>query len=192
MTDNRLVFLCPFKAEARLLLGIFPDCKAISETEWQFKHGRVICCNGAGAGPLLQTMVRLSNPAGVGGIVLFGAAGALTRGLTIGQVFAVDSVHYQGDSLAINAPHGFAAAGQVTVDKPVEAVSEREALFQQTKASIVDMESYYFVKQAREGHSAHAIIRFISDTPERCFHPDNLKQAQKELQGLRKKLLNIF
>ena len=82
-TDPQTLILAPFKAEARLLAAILPDCRQSDAASWSFKGGRLATANAAGGAPLLALLDSELTQASYRRIILFGAAGALAPGDSI-------------------------------------------------------------------------------------------------------------
>lgn len=192
MADKKILFLCPFKAEAKLLTSILPDCRAIDNTHWHYKYGQVITWNGSGQAPLMQAVASINDPGQFSRLVLFGAAGALDPEYTIGQVFTCESVHYQQCTIQLDPPPDFVSTKQITVDQPALTGEARDSLFQNTGSRIVDMEGYFFAQQMQSLQLKFAIIRFISDTATQPFALPFSKLIKLELIKYRNNFFNLF
>lgn len=172
--------------------AILPGCRATSATHWHFNNGQVITWNGSGQTALSQALACIDNLDQFARLVLFGAAGGLDPELTVGQLFACESVQYQQHTVKTGHLEGFADARQITVDEPVITREAREDLFQKTSASIADMESYFFADQMLSRSVKIAIIRFISDTATQPFKLPFPEQVKLELQKYRQKILDLY
>lgn len=189
--DRRTLVLAPFKAEAKLLAGILPDCRYSDGSSWDFSGGRLVCANAAGCEALLKLLNQALAEAGYSRTVLFGAAGALAPNLETGQVF--HCIHLLNSSHSIEMPVSpdLLPATLLTVDKPVTRADERKQLFAQYGATLVDMESFYFAEALAEKGISGAIIRFVSDTERQPFALPFLDSVKKGVTKCRRQIINI-
>lgn len=166
------LFLCPFKAEAQLLTAVLPGVKLQSSCHWQFNGGEIFTWNAAGPKRMLTALSSLKNLPDFSNLVLFGCAGALDPTLQIGQLFSASSVEFDQQKIMLNPATGLAAAGVVCAKEPVTEAEERLRLFSSSGASIVDMESFFFVHFVQKflptGRNIF-VIRFVSDTASTPF-----------------------
>lgn len=167
--DMPALILAPFKAEARLLAAILPDCRQSDAVSWNFKGGRLVTANAAGATALLALLDRELKQTGYRHIILFGAAGALAPELQVGQLLCCNRLFYAGCQLELPTLPDLQLAAIVTVDQPAITRDDRTQLATKHNASLVDMESFFFA-EAMQGRGLNgAIIRFVSDTAEQAF-----------------------
>jgi len=167
--DLSVLILAPFKAEARLLAGILPDCRQSDAASWFFKGGRLVTANAAGGDPLLALLDRELAQASYRRIILFGAAGALAPELQIGQLFCCNKLFYAGRQLELPTLPDLPLAAIVTVDQPAITRDDRTQLATKHNASLVDMESFFFAEAMQGRGLDGAVIRFVSDTAGQQF-----------------------
>ncbi|PKL43400.1 MAG: hypothetical protein CVV41_10095 [Candidatus Riflebacteria bacterium HGW-Riflebacteria-1] len=168
-SERKTLILSPFKAEARLLAGILPDCRQTDATSWTFAGGRLATANAAGCAPLIALLERELARAGYLRVILFGAAGALTPDLQIGQLFCCNTLIYGDRKLDLPNTTDLPTAAIVTVDQPATTKESREQLATKHNASLVDMESFFFAEALQGRGLSGAVIRFVSDTAEQAF-----------------------
>ncbi|PKL48955.1 MAG: hypothetical protein CVV42_08140 [Candidatus Riflebacteria bacterium HGW-Riflebacteria-2] len=168
-TDPQTLILAPFKAEARLLAAILPDCRQSDAASWFFKGGRLVTANAAGGDPLFALLDRELTQASYRRIILFGAAGALAPELQVGQLFCCNRFFYACRQLELPAPADLPPAAVVTVDQPAITRDDRAQLAAKYDASLVDMESFFFAEAMQGRELNGAVIRFVSDTAEQVF-----------------------
>ena len=191
-TDPQTLILAPFKAEARLLAAILPDCRQSDAASWSFKGGRLATANAAGGAPLLALLDRELAQASYRRIILFGAAGALAPELQIGQLFCCNKLFYAGRQLELPTLPDLPPAAIVTVDLPASTRDERAQLAVKYKASLVDMESFFFAEAMQGRGLDGVVIRFISDTAEQAFVLPFPQAISKNIGKLRQQLLRII
>ena len=132
---------------------------------------------------LVGVACRLQKP--VRPVISFGFAGALTCGLTIGDIIdATKVVDKNGTVLWEGNPLGVVNAYTGTVvesDHIVNSAHERARLHIQSGADIVDMESGIYAR----GGLLRGCVRIVSDTPsERLFSLRVVKFGPKALAAL--------
>lgn len=186
MTAKTRVFLCPFRAEAKLLTSVLPDCRSIDSNHWKFKSGEIFTWNGAGGEKLQSALQGFAGLHNFDRIVLFGAAGALAPNLEIGDIFSVSTAIYDSRRVEIAPATGFLAAETVTVDAPVLAAADRQALFSQTGAVMADMESFFLISGLPKLAAKLEVIRFISDTAAVPFSLPFSDKIKKSVCKMRK------
>lgn len=182
MTGKFTLFLSPFKAEARLLAAILPDCHAKGNQHWQFNGGEIFTWNGAGPEKMFAALNSFADLAKFSRLVLFGAAGALNPILKIGQLFSASSARFEQQEIEATALTGFGPAKIVSVKEPVMAAEKRLLLFSQSGAAIVDMESFFFIEKFQNTDCEAYVIRFISDT---ASTPFKLPFSEEIIQQMR-------
>ncbi|MDD3146774.1 MAG: hypothetical protein PHD82_05685 [Candidatus Riflebacteria bacterium] len=187
-----VLFLCPFKAEATLLLSILPECKAKNSQHWQFKGGEIITWNGSGPEKMSAAMNSFIGLHNFSRLVLFGSAGALDPDLKPGQIFSASSVKLADRQIKLPCLQGFAAATALTNTRPVFAADERLELFSRSGCQLVDMESFFFVEKFHRSEQQVSVLRFISDTAELTFKLPFAKEIQQQVLHSRKMLLTIM
>lgn len=188
--DCQVLVLVPFKAEAKLLAAILPDCRQSDSHSWNFADGRLACANSAGGEALLKMLSQELAKASYNRIILFGAAGALAPDLEIGQVFYCNRLLNGDRSIEMPVLPDLPAAVTLTVNEPVTSADEHKQHFAQYGATLVDMESFYFAEALADRDLAGAIIRFVSDTERQPFvlpFPDSIK---KGITGCRRQIIN--
>lgn len=181
MTADRKLIVCPFIAEARMLLAVLPECRKIAADSWQNKDYLIKVLNGFGEKPVVDFFASEFKESSVlnDQIVLFGSAGALAPDLEPGQLFVCDSMKFDDlfITLSVDAAdknlttHSktIEITSQITVREAVFAPNDRAALHAKTGAAIVDMESYFFAREAIKLGIKPLVIRFISDTADFPF-----------------------
>ncbi|HAE40351.1 MAG TPA: hypothetical protein DCG57_17210 [Candidatus Riflebacteria bacterium] len=179
--ERKALILAPFKAEARLLAGVLPDCRQADATSWTFADGRLATANAAGCAALIALLEHELAQASYLRVVLFGAAGALAPELQIGQLFCCNTFVYADRKLNLPNTTGLPTmtdlpakvdlptAAIVTVDQPALTKRDREQLATKHNASLVDMESFFFAEALQGRGLPGAVIRFVSDTAEQAF-----------------------
>jgi len=166
---SQLLILAPFKAEARIIAAILPDCRQSATSGWDFSGGRLATGNASGRDALFLLLNKELSGINYDRIVLFGAAGALAPGLEIGQLFNCNRFIHADLKLDLPVSTALPTATVVTVDQPVVANEARCQLNTSFNASIVDMESYFFAAAMHEKSQNCAVIRFVSDTASTPF-----------------------
>jgi nucleoside phosphorylase len=193
--DLPVLILAPFKAEARLLAGILPDCRQSGAASWSFKGGRLATANAVGGAALLALLDRELAQASYRSIILFGAAGALAPELQIGQLFSCDTFFYANSQLELPAPPDLPdlpPAAVVTVDQPAITRDDRAQLAAKHNASLVDMESFFFA-EAMQGRGLNgAVIRFVSDTAEQPFALPFPRAISRNISELRHQIIRAL
>lgn len=181
------LFLAPFKAEAKLLASILPNCKLASDdsfpNRWTFKGGEIISWNSAGAEALLKAIERI-NFDKFSSVILFGSSGALAPDLKLGEVFSCTEImDFAGRSIKLSGLKKMLCAKLLTSEKPVETSEGRNRLYEKYKADLVDMESFAFAQVAiGDGICPFLsyVVRFVSDTQDKAFNgkfPDEIRAA---------------
>lgn len=186
MTAASILFLCPYKAEARLLLQLFGNYKQIDRNRWGCGTRQILTWNASGPAALQTVINHCGDLHRYTHIVLFGAAGALKTELAIGQLMTADTVILDQEKLPVKPVAGFAATSIVTAPHPVISAEERQSLFTFSGAAIVDMESYYFVKICGNARIPCSIIRFVSDTAAIPFKLPFAPEIFQNLQNSKK------
>ncbi|NLF96498.1 MAG: hypothetical protein GX569_07150 [Candidatus Riflebacteria bacterium] len=167
--DLPVLILAPFKAEARLLVAIMPDCRQSDAASWFFRGGKLVTANAAGGAPLLALLDSELTQASYRRIILFGAAGALAPEQQLGQLFCCNRLFYADRQLELPPLPDLPTAAIITVDQPAITRDDRAQLAAKYGASLVDMESFFFA-EAMQGRGLNgAVIRFVSDTAEQPF-----------------------
>ena len=169
ITDQAALILAPFKAEARLLAGILPDCRQSDAASWVFKGGRLATANAAGGTALLALLDRELAQTSYKLTILFGAAGALAPDLQIGQLFCCNRFLNAGRQFELPPLPGLPSTAVITVDQPAITRDDRAQLAAKYNASLVDMEGFFFAEAMQGRGLAGAVIRFVSDTAEQAF-----------------------
>jgi len=168
-SESRLLILTAFKAEARLLAAILPDCHQSGSGRWEFAGGKLASGNAAGREALLGLLNKELAELNYDRIVLFGAAGALAEELELGQLFICNKFIHADMKLDLSITAALPAATIVTVDQPVFSKEARMQLCNASTASLVDMESFFFAMAMHEQSRSCAVIRFVSDTASTPF-----------------------
>ncbi len=202
------LFLVPFKAEAKLLTSIFPNCKAITDSEfpnhWTFKGGEIISWNIAGKTAMRDTIEKIGLYEVFSSVILFGSCGSLSPNLKLGQIFSCKTVKDTNKSIfELPVPEVFENKDLLCTDDLILVNSERKRLWEEYNCHIVDMEGAVFAGFAHKGYfgKAHTyIIRFVSDNYE-CsapINPDSKKftgkfqpEIQQEIIKHRRLLLKL-
>ena len=96
-------------------------------------------------------------------VVNLGFAGALDPSLEVGQVLEFAHVMNEaGDRLALDGA-GEPGATLLTVDRVIDSVGEKQALYEQHGAEAVDMETYHIAESLRRRRIPLRSIRAIFD-----------------------------
>lgn len=202
------LFLVPFKAEAKLLTSIFPNCKSITDSRfpnhWTFKGGEIISWNIAGKAGMQDTIEKVGIYDNFSSVILFGSCGSLSPNLKLGQIFSCKTIKDTNHSIfELPIPEDFENKDLLCTDDLILDNEERKKLWEEYNCHIVDMEGSVFANFADKGYFGKAnpyIIRFVSDTYD-CSAPidsDSLKftgkfqpEIQQEIIKHRKILLKI-
>ena len=99
-------------------------------------------------------------------IINIGYAGALTSGFEAGEICKVSELNRVGEKkIPLNLKKGF---GLVTTDRPVFSYDNKEELFLETNAKLVDMEAYKIaeiISEEEGGLSKLEIVKIVGDLP---------------------------
>ena len=166
------LFLVPFKAEAKVLLSILPNCRkktdSIFPNHWEYKGGEVISWNKVGLEPFRDIVKKIGNFEKYSSVILFGSAGSLSPDLKLGEVFSCTTVKdTESGCWQIPLLDGLTANSLLTTKALVFDNNKRMEYFKKYNCSLVDMEASAFAVLASEGVFKQAdayVIRFISDT----------------------------
>ena len=191
-SERKTLVLAPFKAEARLLAGILPDCRQADTATWTFAGGRLATANAAGGAALIALLDRELAEITCNRIILFGAAGALTPELEIGQVLCCHTALYDDRRLELPVSTDIQATTIITVAEPVTRTEERFRLFERYSASLVDMESFFFAESLQGRGLSGAVIRFVSDTAEQAFVLPFPAAVKANIDKLRNQILRVI
>lgn len=164
-----ILYLCPFQAEARLLASILPDCRATALGRRVFNNGEILTWNAAGPQALANALQQHGKLHEFSRIILFGAGGALSPDLRIGDLFAASSVSDGGKKLRLNVPAGFAGCELFSARQPILSAADRQNAFLRHATEMVDMEGFWFAEKFSDSAQPTAIIRFVSDTATEPF-----------------------
>ena len=164
-----LLVICPFKAEARLLAAILPDCQKLNSSEWSFSGGYLATPDAAGGEALLALARAWQQKITPARATLFGSAGALVEQMSVGELYVCTTLHCEEQRLSLPAQTCLPEAVSLTTDVAVTARSERQRLAVSSGAKLVNMEDYHFASFLLHAKIAGTIIRFISDTSEQQF-----------------------
>ena len=186
MKDPGILFLCPFKAEAKVLAALLPECRQADARHWKCKGGQIYTWNGAGEQPLLAALADQQMPAGFNRFILFGSAGALAPEIETGRFFAAGEVTDGETSLVGRVPTGFEPAKILTVKRAIFEPGRRLKAWQKTGAELVDMEAFYFIRHFATTGQAAAVIRFVSDTADEPFSMPFSQGLLEKIAGQRK------
>ena len=101
--------------------------------------------------------------------LLFGAAGALTDLYDVGMVLQCSWIQsLTGKTLASPVMLDLPRSSLVTVREPVVAPNERQTLYNETGAILVDMEAHAFATEMEERFTPWSVVKMVSDTPARA------------------------
>ena len=189
---QHLLILAPFKAEAKLIAGILPDCRQNGSCGWNFAGGRLAAANASGGGALLTLLDREFASQNYNCVVLFGAAGALTPEIELGQLFNCSRFIHAEQTLDLTVSAALPAATVITVDQPVFSSEARSRLNTSFNASLVDMESFFFAKCMHEKSQSCAVIRFVSDTASTPFALPFPASIAQNIGKLRAKIIEVL
>ena len=125
-------------------------------------------------------------------VITAGFAGALSRTLSIGDIVVASEVIEPDDiawRVALPAELGDLICGRIlTWPRMVTTPTEKKALFDQTKALAVDMESGSIAETCVARRVPCAVVRAVSDTSEEGLSPELLRL----LDGGQVSLLRVF
>ena len=166
------LFLVPFKAEAKVLLSILPNCRKKTDSlfpnHWEYKGGEVISWNKVGLEPFRDIVKKIGNFEKYSSVILFGSAGSLSPDLKLGEVFSCTTVKdTESGCWQIPLLEGLTPNSLLTSKALVFDNNKRLEYFRKYNCPLVDMEASAFAKLASEGIFKQAetyVIRFISDT----------------------------
>jgi adenosylhomocysteine nucleosidase len=140
----------------------------------------VTAISGGGSRVSLQQQIDIALRSPISGIVSFGIAGALAPGLKPGdciiasrvidasEAFPCDAVWLKEVASRMPDAHVGAIAGSPTI---LADIGDKAALYSNTGAAAVDMESHIAARAAREHGLPFIAIRTISDAAERALPP---------------------
>ena len=168
------LYLVPFKAEAKVLLSILPNCKktenTLSKNRWEYKGGEIISWNEVGLDPFRKIVKKIGDFDKYSSVILFGSAGSLSPNLKLGEIFSCTTVKdTENGCWSMPALEGLTSNSLLTTKALVFDNNKRMEYFKKYNCNLVDMEASAFSELASEGLFKQAktyIIRFISDTYE--------------------------
>ncbi len=165
-SDCKNVFFCPFKAEAELLAANIPDCRKVNSQTWSSEKTMIFTWNGAGFLPMQKFLdcfpiekLKTKN------IFLFGCAGSVDDSHQPGQIFSINQVKFEKESIDLDTVKEINAIIVLTKDAPVQSNILRQNIFEKHGSCLIDMESFHFIKYFNKHLIESKIIRFVSDTP---------------------------
>ena len=168
------LYLVPFKAEAKVLLSILPNCRKKTDSlfpnHWEYKGGEVISWNKVGLEPFRDIVKKIGNFEKYSSVILFGSAGSLSPDLKLGEVFSCTTVKdTESGCWQIPLLEGLTPSSLLTSKALVFDNNNRLEYFRKYNCPLVDMEASAFAELVSEGIFKQAktyVIRFISDTYE--------------------------
>ena len=200
------LYLVPFKAEAKVLLSILPNCRKKTDSlfpnHWEYKGGEVISWNKVGLEPFRDIVKKIGNFEKYSSVILFGSAGSLSPDLKLGEVFSCTTVKdTESGCWQIPLLEGLTPSSLLTSKALVFDNNKRLEYFRKYNCPLVDMEASAFAELASEGVFKQAdayVIRFISDTYKTLppmdkqgnnYSPDFMKLLQPVMAKYRKLFL---
>ncbi|GAB4272585.1 MAG: hypothetical protein Kow0029_11350 [Candidatus Rifleibacteriota bacterium] len=166
----KVVFFCPFKAEALLLASQIKDCHKINSKTWINKDVMIFTWNDAGFLPMHKflscfPLYELRDKE----IVLFGSAGSVDSAHKIGQTFSLDRINHKGKVIWAKTLNEIPAINGLTVEEPVLSSFLRESLKEKHGICLIDLESFHFIDFFNKHEIQAKVLRFVSDTPDCPF-----------------------
>jgi len=133
-------------------------------------------------GPLAEQAVAEAVAADVRGIVSFGVCGGLDPALPAGSVvmpekvlgpeaLSVDQAWRDRLKAQLTAQYDITTDNILTVQNTVETTSEKSALYQQTGACAVDMESAHLARLAASNNLPFIAVRVVHDPASQTLAP---------------------
>jgi len=137
--------------------------------------------SGLGA-PFAEDVVTKAKQAGAKGIVSFGVCGGLDPTLRAGSIvlpkiilgpdpIAVDLAWHDRLHNQLASQFDIATGKLLSVEKAVETVAEKQALYKSTRACAVDMESSLLARQAVKQGLAFIAVRAVHDPASQSIPP---------------------
>ena len=168
------LYLVPFKAEAKVLLSIMPNCRkktdSIFPNHWEYKGGEVISWNKMGLEPFREIVKKIGNFDKFSSVVLFGSAGSLSPDLKLGDIYTCTTIKdSENNSWQMPILEGLTPNSLLTTKALVFDNNKRLEYFKKYNCSLVDMEASVFAQLTSEGYFKQTktyVVRFISDTYE--------------------------
>ena len=133
-------------------------------------------------GPLAEQVVGKAIAAGVSGIVSFGVCGGLDPDLPPGSVILPETIlgpeaipvdlAWRDRLMAkLNDSFDIITGSLLSVENTVETLSEKSALYQQTGARAVDMESAHLARLAAQHNLPFIAVRVVHDPASQTLAP---------------------
>jgi adenosylhomocysteine nucleosidase len=179
LTLNVVGVVCALAAEARHLGSATRRHHSLTS----LADGTLLAVSGMGMAAAAQSARALVS-AGAGALVSWGMAGGLDPALVAGTVFLPSEVVAADGTALLTAPHWRARLSEavrtqgatalpivlqgrlLTSPKAIGSLSDKAALFQQTGAAAVDMESLAIAEIAHTHQLPFIAIRVIVDSAE--------------------------
>jgi len=160
------------RAEARVAARI-PQVRAVA---------------GGGDGGRLEQLIRKEIPQGAKAIISFGIAAGLAPGngpgtCLVAREIAHGDIRYPTDqtwAARLRAALGAELATITGVDRPLQSLAEKQALYTKTRARAADMESHIAARLATEHGLPFAALRVIADPAMRAVPPAALAGMGKD------------
>ena len=139
-------------------------------TIWEYNGGRVVCWNQAGSAGVEDVVAKISDFSLYSEVIMFGSAGSLAHGLSMGQLFCCTTVKDTfGGCWHLPQLDGLPECGILSTEALVFDNEKRNEFWQKHHCELVDMETAAFARLASLGafgSAAFGAIRFVSDTYE--------------------------
>ena len=168
------LYLVPFRQEAKLLISILPNCRALPDSGFpgccEYTGGRVVCWNQAGVQGVVDLVKKITDFSGYSEVILFGSAGSLAKELELGRIYTCTRIKDTfGGVWNMPAVSSFQESGLLTAEELVFENNKRQELWQKYNCELVDMEASAFAYLAEKnafGDAKTGVVRFVSDTYE--------------------------
>ena len=168
------LFLIPFKAEAKVLISMLPNCKKVPNSffknRWEYKNGEIISWDEVGTKAIENVIKTIGGFEKYSSVILFGSAGSLAPNLKLGDVYSCTTIKdTENKCWQMQAINGIKTNSLLTTNELIFDNNLRMKYHQEFNCNLVDMEASAFAKLSNEGFFKKAethIIRFISDNYE--------------------------
>ena len=168
------LFLIPFKAEAKVLISMLPNCKKVPNSffknRWEYKNGEIISWDEVGTKAIENVIKTIGGFEKYSSVILFGSAGSLAPNLKLGDVYSCTTIKdTENKCWQMQAINGIKTNSLLTTNELIFDNNLRMKYHQEFNCNLVDMEASAFAKLSSEGFFKNAethIIRFISDNYE--------------------------
>ena len=165
--NRKISIFCPMLPEAKLIAAYLPNVKKISNHEYSFKFGKIICANKIGKEAITHLIKNNYKHPDIP--ILFGMCGSLTTKCEIGDIFESSEVATSENKIILPLLHKFPNDKFLTIHEPCISGNERIILYNKYHINLVEMEGYYASKYFLNSNVKMYMIRIVSDTIQTKF-----------------------